>query len=157
MIWPHCCVLENFRLPPGECTPNCLFFIYYYYYYFIIIIIIIISKLWDWPPLFLCVFLIWPPPRDLSIARLLSEKWPYEPISLLLMIWRQFYVLKNSSSPLGGAFFAPKNVKIPPMIVIFKSCQILLKICTLSNLMVLNSFLMLFWPKTVFVTPLGGF
>ena len=30
----------------------------------------------------------------------------------------------------------------------------MLKICTLSNLMVLNSFLMLFWPKNVF-DPLG--
>ena len=34
----------------------------------------------------------------------------------------------------------------PPMAVIFKSGWILLKICILSNLMVLSSFFMLFWP-----------
>ena len=30
------------------------------------------------------------------------------------MIWCQCYVLKISSSPLGGGYFAPKNVKNPP-------------------------------------------
>ena len=29
-------------------------------------------KLWNWPPPCLCIFLIWPPPRDLSIARLFT-------------------------------------------------------------------------------------
>ena len=34
------------------------------------VLLLLFLKLWDWPLLFLCVFLIWPPPRDLSIARL---------------------------------------------------------------------------------------
>ena len=42
----------------------------------IINIILLFLKLWDYPPLFLCVFLIWPPPRDLSIARLFYlQRW----------------------------------------------------------------------------------
>ena len=57
--------------------------------------------------------------------------------------------------PPWGASLPPKMLKNPPMIVIFlKSCQILLKICTLSNLMVLKSFLMLFWPQKRFLTSL---
>ena len=67
-------------------------------------------------------------------------------LDLLLMIWHKCYVLKNSSSLLG-VFLPQKMLKIPPMRAIFLSCRILLKICTLSNLMVLNLFLMLFWPS----------
>ena len=69
---------------------------------------------------------------------------------LLLMIWHECYVLKKISFHLGG-IFSQKNVKNPPL----WSCQILLKICNLSNLMVLNSFLMLLWPQ-FFCDPLGG-
>ena len=50
-------------------------------------------------------------------------------------------------------FLWPPKILKPPMTVIFKSRQILLKICTLSNLMVLNSFLLLFWPKKFFDPP----
>ena len=69
MIWPHCCVLENSRLPPRGVYPK-LPFLIYYYYYFIIIIIIIFKALRLVAVVFMCFFLIWPPPRDLSIARM---------------------------------------------------------------------------------------
>ena len=60
---------------------------------------------------------------------------------------------KKTSSPLG-AFLPPKIKKITTTYEwFFKSCPIWLKICTLSNLMVLNSFLVLFWTKKVVVTP----
>ena len=60
--------------------------------------------------------------------------------------------------PPGGAFLPQKMLKNPPYDSdFFKSCQILLKICTLSNLMVLNSFLMFFWPpKKLWPLPRGG-
>ena len=54
--------------PQGRCTPNCPLFIYYYYF---IIIIIIFKALRLAAVVIMCFFLIWPPPRDLSIARLL--------------------------------------------------------------------------------------
>ena len=36
----------------------------------IIFLLLLFLKLREWPPLFYVFFLIWPPPRDLSIARL---------------------------------------------------------------------------------------
>ena len=72
------------------------------------------------------------------------------------MIWRQCYVLENSSSPWGGGFLPSKMLKIPPMIVIFKICQILLKICILSNLMVLNFIFDVILTQKSFCNPPGG-
>ena len=43
---------------------------YYYFLLSLLLLLLLFLKLWDWPLLFLCVFSIWPPPRDLSIGRL---------------------------------------------------------------------------------------
>ena len=74
--------------------------------FLLLLLLLLFLKLWDWPPLFLCVFLIWSPPRDLSIARLLLLFYLFVTIFTALSLTMFFIILCRPGKSWYGKILA---------------------------------------------------